>query len=586
MATIPASTLVNVPSSVQGAGGSAVDIIGLLLTTNPQIPLGTILSFPSAAAVASYFGAGSAEARIAGGGSGFGTGYFGGFDGSAKKPANILVAQYNIAAVGAYLRGASVASLTLAQIQAISGTLSVTIDGIVKSGSIDLSGSTSLSNAATKIADALDIEGAAGATFTGSISGTTLTVSAFGSGSPLAVGQFVDGAGVNVTTYITALGSGTGGTGTYTVSVSQTVGSIAMTSSLPGVSYDSISGGFKFASATTGPASTVTYATGTAAAALNLQAAQGAVLSQGAAIAVPGTFMDAITAQNRNWATFWTAFDPDAGSGNALKQAFAAWTTAQSNRFAYICWDTDVTPTQSVPATSSLGYLLANNGSKGTALIYNATDLNIASFVAGAAASIDFTERNGRIAFAYRQQAGLVASVSDPTAAANLGGNPQATDKGNGYSFYGAYANANQNFTTYQRGFVTGEFAWLDSYINQIWFNSFCQSALLNLETSARSIPYDGGGRTAIEAALKDPIDAALNFGMFGPGPLSNAQIAAVNAAAGANIASTLQTQGYYLQVGVSTAATRAARTSPPAKLWYIDKGSVQAITLNSIALQ
>ena len=69
--------------------------------------------------------------------------------------------------------------------------------------------------------------------FTGSISGTTLTVSAVVSGT-LAIGQLITGTGVSASppgsnaTYITALGTGTGGVGTYTVSVSQTVSSTAM----------------------------------------------------------------------------------------------------------------------------------------------------------------------------------------------------------------------------------------------------------------------------------------------------------------------------------------------------------------------
>lgn len=66
------------------------------------------------------------------------------------------------------------------------------------------------------------------AAFTGSISTTTLTVSAVASGA-LAVGQSIVGAGVTAGTMITALGTGTGGTGTYTVNNSQTVGSEAMT---------------------------------------------------------------------------------------------------------------------------------------------------------------------------------------------------------------------------------------------------------------------------------------------------------------------------------------------------------------------
>lgn len=584
MGTIPASELVNVSPSVQGAGGSAVDVIGLVLTNTTRAPIGSVLSFPSAAAVASYFGAASEEAEIAGGGTNIGTGYFGGFRNSSKKPSNILFAQYNSGAVAAFLRGGSVAGLTLTQLQAISGTLSIAIDGVAKTGSPNLAAATSFTNAATIIADTLDIEGAQTAAFTASITTTTMTVTAVGSGA-LAVGQFVDGAGVDPTTYITALGSGTGGTGTYTVSVSQSVGSEAMTSNLPGVTYDSTSGGFLVTSSTTGASSTLAYATGTIADDLKLQAAQGAVLSQGAIAAVPATFMNALITVNQNWVTFMTSFDPDAGSGNAVKQAFAAWKNTQNNRFAYICGDTDTTPTVTLPATGSLGYILANNSDSGTCLIYDAADANLPAFICGAAASIDFTQKNGRISFAYKMQDGLVASVSDPTVAANLGGNPQASDRGNGYNFYGAYANANQNFVWFQRGFVTGPYSWLDSYISQIWFNSACQSALLNLQANALSIPYDVGGNTLMESALADPIQAALTFGLFGAATLSNAQIAEVNAAAGSDVATSLQTQGYYLQILPASPTVRAARTTPPAKLWYIDLGSVQAINLASIAL-
>jgi hypothetical protein len=68
---------------------------------------------------------------------------------------------------------------------------------------------------------------AADAAVTGSISGSTLTVSAVASGT-LAVGQVVTGSGVAPGTFITARLSGTGGTGTYTVGIAQTVGSGAL----------------------------------------------------------------------------------------------------------------------------------------------------------------------------------------------------------------------------------------------------------------------------------------------------------------------------------------------------------------------
>lgn len=67
-----------------------------------------------------------------------------------------------------------------------------------------------------------------GTTYTGSISGTTLTVTARTNGT-IKVGQAVLGTGVAGGTTIVGLGTGTGGTGTYLVSASQTVASTALT---------------------------------------------------------------------------------------------------------------------------------------------------------------------------------------------------------------------------------------------------------------------------------------------------------------------------------------------------------------------
>ena len=63
---------------------------------------------------------------------------------------------------------------------------------------------------------------------TGSITGTTLTVTSVASGT-VAVGQVITGTGVTAGTVITALGTGAGGVGTYTVGTSQTVASTTIT---------------------------------------------------------------------------------------------------------------------------------------------------------------------------------------------------------------------------------------------------------------------------------------------------------------------------------------------------------------------
>ena len=72
------------------------------------------------------------------------------------------------------------------------------------------------------------------AVVTGSTSGTTMTVTAVTSGT-LAVGQVISGGTIVAGTTINALGTGTGGTGTYTISQSQTVASTTITATGTGI---------------------------------------------------------------------------------------------------------------------------------------------------------------------------------------------------------------------------------------------------------------------------------------------------------------------------------------------------------------
>lgn len=80
--------------------------------------------------------------------------------------------------------------------------------------------------------------------FTGSISGTTLTVTAT-SGAPggiIKIGDVITGAGITGGTSVTALGTGTGKIGTYTVNNSQTVASEAMTANTGGSHMTMVTG--------------------------------------------------------------------------------------------------------------------------------------------------------------------------------------------------------------------------------------------------------------------------------------------------------------------------------------------------------
>ncbi len=575
---IPASAIVSVNPGVLSAGGSALDLQGLMLTQNTRVPTGGILSFPSALAVSDYFGSSSAEYANA-------LVYFAGFENSHAKPGSVLFSQYNTVAVAAYLRGGDISALTLAQLQALSGTVIVAVDGTTRTGSaINFSGATSFSNAAALVQAALNASPTVLATSSSSsISGTTLTVAGTITGT-FGAGQTITGAGVTAGSVITSQLSGTaGGAGTYRLAVSSTVSNQAITASTTNVvvAYDSVSGAFVITSGATGAVSTIAAATGTLAASLLLTVATGAVLSQGAdAIATPAAGMGAIIALTTNFASFMTLFDPDV-SGNTQKLAFATWNGQQNDKFTYVCVDTDITPTQSPAASSSLGALLGAAQVSGTVLIYEpvGTDLHLDSIVCGAIASLDFTQTNGRATLAFKSQSGLSASVNDHTDSENL--------IANGYNFYGAYATANDEFVFFYPGSVSGEFLWADSYVDQIWLNNQFQLALMVLLTQVPSIPYNAAGYALIRAACMDVIQQGLTFGAFRSGvTLSNAQKAEVNNAAGLVIDQVLSSQGWYLQISDASPQVRAARGSPPMTFFYMDGGSVQSITLASIAVQ
>jgi hypothetical protein len=664
MSSIPASYSVISQPSVLNQGGNALNLNGLCVSENTRIPIGVVLSFPTGAAVTSYFGSASAESVLANGGqtgagNPAGTGYFGGSLGATATPGAMLFAQYPATAVAAYLRGGNVAAaLTLAQLQALSGSLTVVMDGYSHViSSINFAADNSFSAVAAAIQAAFtdpteaSFTASIGASFTGSQSGTNLTTTSVtglisigdviagtgvasgttivsqtsgttgGAGvyvtslsgtassasctatstvldvtveasGTIAIGQTLAGTSVTGTPVITAqLGGTTGGVGTYRISgTGLQIASEAMTAiaTAPVVTYDSVSGAFVITSGITGVPSTSAYATGTLAASLLLTSATGAVLSQGAAATTPAAFMASILNLTTNWATFFTSFDPDGGSGNTQKLAFAAWTDSVAPRYAYLAWDTDITPTASVPASSSLGYQVTQTlNYSGTAPIYEPVDLNHAAFVSGAIAAIDFNAPNGRTTLAYRTQTGLGAAVTTQTAAVNLGGNPLSNGSfGNGYNFVGFFSLPNQNSINFQRGTISGPYQWIDSYVNQIWLSSLLQSTAYNYMLAVKSFPYTTSGYANFELAFNGPIQQGLTFGAYSAGvTLSSAQIAEVNLQAGANIAPTLQTQGYYFQVIDPGATIRASRGSPIVTFWYVDSGSVQSLTIGSVAV-
>lgn len=488
---IPVSQLVTVNPAVVSAGGNPLSLNSVMVIESTLVPTSEPLPFPSTADVVDYFGSNSLPAQLA-------ANYFNGFDNSSRKPGTLYFAGYANVARAAFVRGQSLAGMTLAQLQAISGTLAFTIDGVVESGSPNLATAVSFTDAAAIITTALAMAPAA-------------------------------------------------------------------------VTWDATQSRFVCTSGTTGDASTMTFGSGTAAAALGFTAG---VLSQGADADTPASAMDRIKLQGQNWAAFMTVFEPDL----AGKQAFADWTNDQNNRYAYVAWDSDA------------GYTVANNAAvfgsiadvlnyEGVAVFYNTPE--IAAFVCGYIGSVNFQALNGRATPAFKSQSGLETSADTlPDATAILSNNA---------SYYGLYQAPGQGniYSILYDGRMNGsKFRWLDTYINQIYLNAQLQLSIFVGLTQVNSAPYNSQGEALIRAWCADPINEALNNGTIRVGvPLSESQKAQITMQVGFDVSTQLEGQGFYLQILPATAQVRQQRQSPPVNLWYMDGGSIQQITLASIAV-
>ena len=112
--------------------------------------------------------------------------YFAGFTIGTQTPQALIFSRYASVACPAFLNGAAM-GLTLAQVQAIvSGTLSITIDGVVKSfAAVNLSAATSLSNAAALLTTALSLAGSAAVTYSSLLGAFVVTSGTTGATSTM-----------------------------------------------------------------------------------------------------------------------------------------------------------------------------------------------------------------------------------------------------------------------------------------------------------------------------------------------------------------------------------------------------------------
>lgn len=322
-------------------------------------------------------------------------------------------------------------------------------------------------------------------------------------------------------------------------------------------------------------ATEIGFASGSAGLALRLDQASGATKEDRRDLQTTAQLMTYVLNRTQNFGVI-THVDEQA---RLIKEEFAEWVTLQNSRFAFVALDTDET---AIVANNdaSFGAWLRDTDQNGTTPYYGTIE-QVAALCGGIAA-IDFKRTNGRRNMMFMRQDGLPATVTDESMYTAL--------LSNGYTFYGSYATANDEFRFVTNGAVSGQFKWLDNYINQIYLNAQLQLAMVTMLTSYGAIPYNEPGKAIHRSAALDPINEMLNFGgivpLVDPAALSEQQKSTINTQAGYDIVPTLLSQGWAIDIKTADAQTRAARGSMPFTLWYTDGGSVQSVNMASINVQ
>ena len=488
LASIPASEIVTVLPSVLGAGGTAMALNAVIISDDVKF---VAKEYSNADAVGNDYGTTSDKYKFA-------QIYFNGFTGSTVKPSALFISKYSAVASAAKLTGASLRSMSLDQLKAVTGAISVTIDGVLKTGTVDLSAATSFSNAATLIA-------------------TALTAA---------------------------------------------------------VTFDTQLQSFVIASGTTGSTSSISFATGAAAEALALTELTGAQLDNVTTVDTATTAMKRLTNYTLNLSTI--VAETSTALNDNIQKEIATWVSLQNHRYWLVKYGEEPTALIANNTTNFAGWVAENNVADVTC-VYGT--LEHAALCAGYAASLNFSELNGRTTMDFRSTSTLAPSVTDVDDANAL--------ESNGYAYYGAFATANDRFIFLRNSIVSGEFKWVDAYLNQIYFNSQLQLAQITGLIANKSIPYNEVGKSKVRASAQDPINEMLNFGGIQTGvALSEQQKSIINNEAGVDAATIIFNQGYYLMIRGATAQVRAARGSFPIKLWYTDGGSVHSINIASINVQ
>jgi hypothetical protein len=288
-------------------------------------------------------------------------------------------------------------------------------------------------------------------------------------------------------------------------------------------------------------------------------------------------FMQTLISQSSNWVSFaklWGYLEPE-------DLAFASWAGAQNNgtRFIYVHHGTEIND-KNPQSSDDFASKIKDNAISATSINYGS--FNLAAFVMGVIASINYDTQSGALTLAFKAQSGQPITCDNDSDFEAL--------TGKGFNVYGRDSSANNVFTGYQKGSVSGAYGFTDSLVNHIWLNDSLQVALRNLQNRIAKIPYNDTGLNYIRSSVSEVASKGLFNGVIDKGVELSADL--INAVVGEtglpfdDIESALFSQGWLLYAALPSSEVRAERGSPDLKFFYCDGGSIQKINLTSMVIR
>ena len=337
------------------------------------------------------------------------------------------------------------------------------------------------------------------------------------------------------------------------------------------VDYSSLTKAFTIYSPTSGATSTITYASGNLAVALKLRTDDGATISLGSDALTQTQNMALIKEQTQNWVSFTTLYTADDDEHLGL----ASWASSQGIEYLYVGWTADAKLLVQ-GSTNSIADKIKDAEYGATTLVYDNVD--IAVFLLGSIASVNWERYQGTINYAFKHVDGVSASVTNQTDADLL--------LNKGVSFMGNFATRNDDFTFFYDAQIFGDYGYVDAFVNTVWFKNVMQVSVMNGLTNNGRVPYNERGYSLIRAWLQDPINRAVNNGTIDAGvEMSESQKAQVQNETGKDLSDEIYTNGYAVIIEDAGASVRVGRQSPNISVYYTYGGSINHIEVASTAI-